>query len=83
MKLTCKHIDFLLIAAVPAVNVLLMLEALRSDWDPSIPTREPLKLEAPIPLAVTNNLLMSSLKHHHKHYDFLRRILTCGSPAVW
>lgn len=52
-------------AAVPAVNVLLMLEALRRDWEPSIPTREPLKLEAPSPRTVTKSLLRSSLKNEN------------------
>jgi hypothetical protein len=49
-------------AAVPAVNVLRMLDALLRDCDPSMPTKDPLKLDAPSPLAVTNNLLKSSLE---------------------
>lgn len=59
---TCKQTLFRLIAAFPAVNVRRILEALRRDCEPSYPITEPLKLEAPSPRTVTNNLLKSSLK---------------------
>lgn len=58
---TCKQMLFLLIAALPPVKVLLMLEARLNDCEPSKPTTEPLKLDAPSPLTDTNSLLISSL----------------------
>lgn len=53
-------------AAVPAVKVLLILDALLNDCVPSIPTSDPLNVVAPNPLTLTNNLLKSSLKPHKK-----------------
>lgn len=62
VNLVCRQEDFLLIPAVPAVKVRRILDALRKDWEPSIPIKEPLKLEAPKPRIVTKSLLISSLE---------------------
>lgn len=60
MNLTCRQAFFLLIA----VNVLLILEALLNDWEPSIPGTDPLRApETPAPRAHTNSLLISSLQN--------------------
>lgn len=67
---------FLLMAAVPPVKVLLILEARRNDWDPSRPTTEPLKQDAPNPRTATKSLLMSSLKQPKKRRLYKKQLFS-------
>lgn len=61
-NLTWMQMDFFFRAAVPDMNVLLMLPTRRSDVDPSMPAMEPLTMPPTVPLMLPNSWLRAGLQ---------------------